>query len=54
MDVITGLTFGGIVILLFLAGHFVGVAMYNRAQIEPELTPEEAAILAQLLAEQPR
>jgi hypothetical protein len=53
MDVITGLIFGGIVILLFLLGHYVGVLMLRRGQQEPELTPEQATILAQLV-EQPK
>jgi hypothetical protein len=52
-DLIAGLTFAGIVMLLFLAGHYVGVLMYWLDRREPELTPEQEAMIATLL-EQPK
>jgi GAF domain-containing protein len=52
-DILTGISFAAMVFIMFLVGHVVGVLMLRRAQQEPELTPEQEAMLAQLV-DQPR
>lgn len=51
-ELYTGLGFGLIVILLFLAAHFVALALMS-IELSKPLTPEQEAMLAALL-EQPK
>lgn len=50
-DILAGLSFGGLIIWLFLVAHFAALALSE--PVEPDLTAEQEAIWNQLL-EQPR